>query len=150
MPLQIMYVAKFLSDLILAHIFLCPPLYLMSPSRIIHLTLLLQLLTSPPTPSHPHDHLTGTLSPNHPIVTPTYKRDTLIELARTHSIPLSQTLAVGDGSNDLLMLGEAGLGVAWRAKPRVQREAPQRLNGDSLTDLLFLLGPGVGQLRNSD
>lgn len=41
------------------------------------------------------------------------------------------------------MLGEAGLGVAWRAKPKVQREAPQRLNGHSLTDLLFLLGPGV-------
>lgn len=67
-----------------------------------------------------------------------------MNLAAAHSIPLSQTLAIGDGSNDLLMLGVAGLGIAWRAKPKVQRDAPQRLNGDSLTDLLFLLGPGVG------
>lgn len=40
------------------------------------------------------------------------------------------------------MLGTAGLGVAWKAKPKVQREAPQRLNGQSLADLLYLLGPG--------
>lgn len=38
------------------------------------------------------------------------------------------------------MLGEAGLGVAWRAKSMVQMEAPARLNGESLVDLLFLLG----------
>lgn len=42
------------------------------------------------------------------------------------------------------MLGAAGLGIAWRAKERVQREAPQRLNGETLTDLLFLLGDGDG------
>lgn len=40
------------------------------------------------------------------------------------------------------MLGTAGLGIAWKAKPKVQREAPQRLNGKSLADLLYLLGPG--------
>lgn len=51
-------------------------------------------------------------------------------------------MAVGDGSNDLLMLGAAGLGVAWRAKEKVQREAPQRLNGENMADLLYLLGPG--------
>ncbi len=42
------------------------------------------------------------------------------------------------------MLGAAGLGIAWKAKPRVQREAPQRLNGKSLVELLFLLGPEPG------
>lgn len=42
------------------------------------------------------------------------------------------------------MLGTAGLGIAWKAKPKVQREAPQRLNGKSLADLLYLLGPGDG------
>lgn len=49
-------------------------------------------------------------------------------------------MAVGDGANDLLMLKEAGLGVAWKAKSKVQLEAPTRLNGESLAELLFLLG----------
>jgi len=38
------------------------------------------------------------------------------------------------------MLHAAGLGVAWRAKSKVQLEAPTRLNGESLTDILYLLG----------
>lgn len=38
------------------------------------------------------------------------------------------------------MLRAAGLGVAWRAKERVQKEAPQRLNGTTLSDLIYLLG----------
>lgn len=50
-------------------------------------------------------------------------------------------MAVGDGSNDLLMLHAAGLGIAWNAKPRVQAAAPMRLNGPSLAELLYLLGP---------
>lgn len=54
-------------------------------------------------------------------------------------IPQSHTMAVGDGSNDLLMLGAAGLGVAWNAKERVQEQAPHRLNGGSLVELLWLL-----------
>lgn len=53
---------------------------------------------------------------------------------------MMQTLVVGDGANDLLMLKEAGLGVAWRAKAKVQLEAPTRLNGTSLKDILYLLG----------
>ena len=53
---------------------------------------------------------------------------------------MSETLAVGDGSNDLLMLKEAGLGLAWRAKAKVQMAAPQRLNGKDMGDLLCLLG----------
>lgn len=64
----------------------------------------------------------------------------LRSLAADNHIPLSQTLAVGDGANDLLMLYAAGLGVAWRAKKRVQFEAPTRLNGESLVDILYLLG----------
>lgn len=53
---------------------------------------------------------------------------------------MPQTLAVGDGANDLLMLKEAGLGVAWCAKSMVQLEAPTKLNGESLSDILYLLG----------
>lgn len=68
------------------------------------------------------------------------KRDLLVEIAAKEKIDLAQVVAVGDGANDLLMMDKAGLGVAWRAKPRVQMEADARLNGDSLLDLLFLFG----------
>lgn len=78
--------------------------------------------------------------PSRPIVDAAQKRALLQHLAQTHSIPVSQTIAVGDGANDLLMLHAAGLGVAWRAKSKVQLEAPTRLNGDSLVDILYLFG----------
>lgn len=84
--------------------------------------------------------LTGTLSPDHPIVDAKQKRSLLRALAAKNGIDISQTLAVGDGANDLLMLKEAGLGVAWRAKSMVQLEAPTKLNGESLLDILYLLG----------
>ncbi|KAL8853437.1 MAG: hypothetical protein Q9221_001754 [Calogaya cf. arnoldii] len=97
------------------------------------------LVVSPSNATYPYPHLSGELSPEHPIVVPEYKQHVLESLAQEHSIPLSETFVVGDGSNDLLMLGAAGLGVAWRAKAKVQREAPQRLNGTTLSDLIFLL-----------
>lgn len=97
------------------------------------------LVVAPPNNAYPYPHLSGDLSPEHPIVTPEYKRQVLESIAEERSIPLSETFVVGDGSNDLLMLGAAGLGIAWRAKERVQREAPQRLNGTTLSDLIFLL-----------
>lgn len=99
-----------------------------------------QLVVSPSTGAFPFPHLSGDLSPGHPIITPEYKRQVLESMAQEHSIPLSETLVVGDGSNDLLMLEAAGLGIAWRAKERVQREAPQRLNGTTLSDLIHILG----------
>ncbi|KAI0521160.1 phosphoserine phosphatase serb [Xylaria bambusicola] len=68
------------------------------------------------------------------------KQELLLEIAKKEGIPLEQVIAVGDGANDLLMLATAGLGVAWNAKPLVQMEASARLNGDSLLDLLYLLG----------
>jgi len=49
-------------------------------------------------------------------------------------------VAVGDGANDLLMMKEAGLGVAWNAKPLVQMEAEARLNGENLLDLFHVFG----------
>ncbi|KAI4227007.1 MAG: hypothetical protein L6R36_002753 [Xanthoria steineri] len=98
------------------------------------------LVVSPSNATYPYPHLSGELSPEHPIVVPEYKKRVLESLAQEHSIPLFETFVVGDGSNDLLMLGAAGLGVAWRAKAKVQREAPQRLNGTTLSDLIFLLG----------
>ncbi|KAI4162715.1 MAG: hypothetical protein LQ342_003602 [Letrouitia transgressa] len=96
-------------------------------------------VVSPATAMFPYNHLSGDLDPEHPVVVPEFKRDVLETLASELGISLSETMAVGDGSNDLLMLGAAGLGIAWRAKKKVQRLAPQRLNGATMTDLLFLL-----------
>lgn len=84
--------------------------------------------------------LTGNLVPTYPIIDAAQKRSLLTSLAAKNSIPIAQTLAVGDGANDLPMLHAAGLGVAWRAKSKVQLEAPTRLNGESLVDVLHLLG----------
>ena len=97
------------------------------------------LLVKDPTVDLPYPHLSGLLDPKYPIVTPELKRETLKSLATDHAIPLSETLAVGDGSNDLLMLGTAGLGIAWNAKEKVQIRAPMRLNGDSLADILYMI-----------
>ncbi|EDN05519.1 hypothetical protein HCAG_02122 [Histoplasma mississippiense (nom. inval.)] len=84
--------------------------------------------------------LTGNLMPGYPIIDAARKRHILRTLAADNGISMMQTLVVGDGANDLLMLKEAGLGVAWRAKTKVQLEAPTRLNGTSLKDILYLLG----------
>ncbi|EHY55933.1 Phosphoserine phosphatase [Exophiala dermatitidis] len=85
--------------------------------------------------------LTGELDPNHPIVDAQHKRNLLISLASGKGIPLAQTMAVGDGANDLPMLQTAGLGVALNAKSKVQMEAPARLNvHESMLDLIYLLG----------
>ena len=96
------------------------------------------LLEEGPTADFPYPHLSGLLDPNYPVVTPELKRETLKSLAADHAVPLSETLAVGDGSNDLLMLGSAGIGIAWNAKEKVQIRAPMRLNGNSLADVLYL------------
>jgi phosphoserine phosphatase len=84
--------------------------------------------------------LTGELLPDAPIVGPNLKRDTLLRLAADNKIPISHTIAVGDGSNDLLMIQAAGLGIAFNAKPKVQAASPARLNSKSLLDILHVLG----------
>lgn len=73
------------------------------------------------------------------------KRQALHRLARSHSIGPAATLAVGDGANDLDMLAAAGLGVAFRAKPKVRDAAAAMDNGavvthGDLTSLLYLQG----------
>lgn len=94
--------------------------------------------------------LTGALLAGAPIVGPSLKRETLLQLAHDNDIPISYTIAVGDGSNDLPMMNTAGLGVAFNAKPKVQEAAPARLNSSSLVDILHVLGftsNDVAQLR---
>lgn len=75
-----------------------------------------------------------------PILGKQAKLDALIELRARFSLPSEATLAVGDGANDLAMLGEAGLGVAYRAKPAVAAAADARLDHADLTALLYAQG----------
>lgn len=99
---------------------------------------------SEPTSEFRYAHLIGDLSPEHAIVTAGRKRMLLESLAKENSVPLSEVLCVGDGANDLDMLNAVGKGggmaVAYRGKAKVQQEAPNRLNGTSLADLLYLVG----------
>ena len=85
--------------------------------------------------------LTGELDPAYPIVDAQYKKKLLISLAADKGLKMEQTMAVGDGANDIPMLQAAGLGVAWKAKSKVQMEVPARLNvAKSMLDLVYLLG----------
>jgi phosphoserine phosphatase len=75
-----------------------------------------------------------------PIVGKAEKRAALIALRETLRLGPADTLAVGDGANDLDMLQEAGLGVAFRAKPAVAAAAQVRVEHGNLTALLYLQG----------
>ncbi len=68
------------------------------------------------------------------------KREALHRLQRRLGLARDQTLAVGDGANDLPMLRDAGLGVAFRAHASVRAAAPARIEHGDLTALLFLQG----------
>ncbi|MXQ10115.1 phosphoserine phosphatase SerB [Microvirga makkahensis] len=75
-----------------------------------------------------------------PILGREAKLATLIELRSHFNLAHHETMAVGDGANDLAMLGEAGLGVAFRAKPTVAAAAHARIDHADLTALLFAQG----------
>lgn len=75
-----------------------------------------------------------------PIVDAQRKADLLGELARKEGLQMEQTIAVGDGANDLPMLAIAGLGVAFRAKPLVKQSAKQAISTLGLDGVLYLLG----------
>ena len=75
-----------------------------------------------------------------PIVDAQRKADLLQELASREGLTLAQTIAVGDGANDLPMLALAGLGVAFRAKPLVRQSARQSVSVLGLDGVLYLLG----------
>jgi phosphoserine phosphatase len=84
--------------------------------------------------------LTGELVPDAPIIHAEKKRELLKHYASELGIPIERVIAVGDGSNDLLMMGAAGLGIAFNAKPKVQLAAPSKLNTQSLLDVMHILG----------
>ena len=68
------------------------------------------------------------------------KADLLRLIAQTEKVNLAQTIAVGDGANDLPMISQAGLGIAFHAKPRVAANARQTINTIGLDGVLYFLG----------
>lgn len=81
-----------------------------------------------------------------PILGREAKLATLIELRARFGVAPHETMAVGDGANDLAMLGEAGLGVAFRAKPAVAAAAHARLDHADLSALLYVQGYKAGEI----
>ncbi len=75
-----------------------------------------------------------------PVVTPERKAELLRAIARRENIAPSQTIAIGDGANDLLMLEAAGLGIAFHAKPKLEAAADTSISAGGLDRILFLLG----------
>lgn len=84
-----------------------------------------------------------------PILGREAKLAALAEEATALGLDLSQTLAVGDGANDLAMIEAAGLGVAWRAAPIVAARADARVDHGDLTALLYFQGYGAEEFVNS-
>ena len=68
------------------------------------------------------------------------KAELLKLIAQVEKVNLAQTIAVGDGANDLPMISEAGLGIAFHAKPRVAASAMQSINTIGLDGVLYFLG----------
>jgi len=85
-----------------------------------------------------------------PIVDGARKAELLRQIAQQENISLDQVVAVGDGANDLPMLGIAGMGIAFRAKPLVRQTASHAVSFLGLDSLLYLIGvrdrdlPGSG------
>lgn len=85
-----------------------------------------------------------------PIVTRESKADFLREIAEIEGVPIDQTVAVGDGANDLDMLTIAGLGIAFNAKPIVQDAANTTLRVPYLDAILFMLGVSREEVEAAD
>ncbi len=76
------------------------------------------------------------------------KAQVLKDMAQVYNVRLEQTVAIGDGANDILMLRAAGLGIAFRAKPKLQEIADMSLNHhERLDTLLYLMGFNARDLR---
>ena len=75
------------------------------------------------------------------------KAEILKTIAMVENINLQQTIAVGDGANDLPMISIAGLGVAFHAKPVVKQNANQAISNVGLDGLLYLMGISEREIR---
>ncbi len=82
-----------------------------------------------------------------PILDGRAKLETLRDLQQQYSIPHEATMAAGDGANDAEMIDEAGLGVAFHAKPILAERTAARINHGDLTALLYLQGYRLSEFR---
>lgn len=71
------------------------------------------------------------------------KADILLELTETFALEQHNTVAVGDGANDLLMMKTAGLGIAYHAKPKVEAQAQTAIRHSNLGGVLCILSAGL-------
>jgi phosphoserine phosphatase len=78
------------------------------------------------------------------------KAAALRRFAAAEGLPLARTVAIGDGANDLDMLAEAGLGVAFNAKPLVRRQVHTAVNVPYLDTVLYLLGIPRAEIEDAD
>ena len=85
-----------------------------------------------------------------PIIDRAGKAKALREFAQQAGVPMEQTVAVGDGANDIDMLAAAGLGVAFNAKPALREVADASLSHPYLDTVLFLLGVTRGEIEAAD
>jgi phosphoserine phosphatase len=85
-----------------------------------------------------------------PIVDRAGKAEALIRFAAAAGVPVARTIAVGDGANDIDMLAAAGLGIAFNARPVVQRAADTALSVPYLDAILFLLGISRREVEEAD
>jgi phosphoserine phosphatase len=85
-----------------------------------------------------------------PVVDRAGKAEALERFAAAAGVPLAQTVAIGDGANDLDMLARAGLGVAFNAKPLVREAADAALSVPYLDAILFLLGISREEVEAAD
>jgi phosphoserine phosphatase len=93
-------------------------------------------------------HLTGNLVG--PVVDRAGKAAALERFAAEAGVPVTQTVAIGDGANDLDMLARAGLGIAFNAKPVVRKAAHAALSVPYLDAILFLLGISREEIEAAD
>ena len=83
------------------------------------------------------------------IVDNTYKAKIVNMVSSEEGVLLDQTVAIGDGANDVLMLGQAGLGIAYNAKEKIERAANMSVGRARLKNILYILGISEEEIGSS-